>query len=82
LVVGRRGDSNKMAKKNVVDQRQFKGGYAPIQPVDEWNRSYRTEPNSPSGSRRRDSVQPGSQTAARPGQVGWSDRPPIKKRSK
>lgn len=71
-----------MAKKNVVDQRQFKGGYAPRQPVDEWNRSSRTEPNSPSSSRRSDSVQPGSQTAARPGQVGWSDRPPIKKRSK
>lgn len=73
-----------MAKKNAnaIDQRQFKGGYAPRQPVDEWNRSYRTEPNSPSGARRRDSVQLGSQTEARPGQVGWSDRQPVKKRSK
>jgi len=72
-----------MAKnKNAVDQRQFRGGYAPQQSVDEWNRSYRTEPNSPSRSRSRDSVQLGSQTQARPGQVGWSDRPRPKKRSR
>lgn len=69
-----------MAKKNVVNQRQFRGGYAPQQPVDEWNRSYRTEPNSPSKSRSRDNVQLGSQTQARPGQVGWSDYPPKKRR--
>lgn len=71
-----------VAKKNVVNQRQFRGGYAPQQPVDEWNRSYRIEPNSPPASRRRDSVQLGSQTEARPGQVGWSDRPRPKKRGK
>jgi len=71
-----------MSKKNAVNQRQFRGGTAPQQPVDEWNRSYKTEPNSPSASRKRDSIQLGSQTQARPGQVGWSDRPPIKKRGR
>lgn len=71
-----------MTKKNVVPQKQFKGGTAPQQPVDEWNRSYRTEPNSPSASRRRNGVQLGSETEARPGQVGWSDRPRPKKRSR
>ena len=64
-----------MAKKNVVNQRQFKGGYIPIQPVDEDNRAYRMEPNSPSKARKRDSVQPGAQTQARPGLVGMSDYP-------
>lgn len=64
-----------MAKKNVVNQRQFRGGYTPDQPVDEWNRSYRTEPNSPSKSRSRDGIQLGSQTEARPGLSGMQDRP-------
>lgn len=68
-----------MSKKNVVNQRQFRGGYAPQQPVDEWNRAYKTEPNSPSKARKRDSVQLGSQAQARPGQVGWSDRPKGRK---
>ena len=62
-----------MAKKNVVNQHQFRGGYIPQQPVDEWNRAYRTEPNPPSKSRKRDSVQLGSQTQARPGLVGMQD---------
>ena len=64
-----------MANKNTVSQKQFRGGYVPDQPVDEWNRSRKTEPNSPSKARKRDSVQLGSETQARPGQVGWSDRP-------
>lgn len=64
-----------MAKKNVVNQRQFRGGSAPQQPVDEWNRSYRTEPNSPSETRKRSGVALGFQTEARPGLVGMQDRP-------
>lgn len=68
--------------KNTVNQRQFRGGYAPQQPVDEWNRSYRVEPNSPSKTRKRSGVQVGFETEARPGQVGWSDRPRPKKRSR
>ena len=62
-----------MAKKNIVSQKQFKKGYIPIQPVDESNRSYRVEPNSPSKARKRDSVQLGSQTEARPGLAGMQD---------
>lgn len=71
-----------MKNKNTVNQRQFKGGYVPDQPVDEWNRSYRKEPNSPSNTRRKDGISPGFQVEARPGQVGWSDRPKPKKRRK
>lgn len=70
-----------MAKKNVINQRQFRGGYVPDQPVDEWNRARKTEPNSPSQSRKRNGIQLGFQTEARPGQVGWSDRP-MKKRGR
>jgi len=64
-----------MAKKNVVPQRQFKGGYVPDQPVDADNRANRIEPNSPSKARKRDSVQPGAQTQARPGLAGMQDYP-------
>jgi hypothetical protein len=37
--------------KNTVDQRQFRGGYAPQQPVDESNRAYKKEPNPPESRR-------------------------------
>ena len=33
--------------KNTVNQRQFRGGYHPDQPVDESNRAYKKEPNPP-----------------------------------
>ncbi len=64
-----------MAKKNVVNQKQFRGGYTPDQPVDKDNRAYKKEPNSPSKSRKGDSLKLGSQTQARPGMVGMSDYP-------
>ena len=59
--------------KNTVNQRQFRGGYIPDQPTDEWNRAYRKEPNSPSKARKGDSIQKGAQTEARPGLVGMQD---------
>lgn len=64
-----------MTKKspNSASQRQFRGGYVPQQPVDESNRVYRKEPESPSKIRKRDGVQPGSQSQARPGLVGMQD---------
>jgi len=62
-----------MKNKNALPQRQFRDGYTPIQPVDEWNRSYRTEPNAPSKARQRDSIQKGFETQARPGLVGMQD---------
>ena len=71
-----------MKNKNVVSQKQFRGGYAPQQPVDPDNRSSRTEPNAPSRSRKRDSIQLGSQTQARPGLVGLSDYDRKPKRRK
>lgn len=62
-----------MAKtKNVVNQRQFRGGYTPDQPVDEFDRSYRKEA-SPPAQRKRNSVQLGSQGQARPGLAGMQD---------
>jgi len=60
-------------KKNAVNQRQFRGGYVPDQPIDPDDRAYRKEPNSPTQSRKRDGVQLGAQTQARPGLVGMSD---------
>lgn len=63
-----------MSKKNVVSQKQFRGGYVPDQPVDEFDRAYKTEPNSPSKARKRDSVQLGAQTQARPGLAGMQDQ--------
>ena len=66
-----------MAKKNpnVVNQRQFKGGYVPDQPPDYEDRAYRAEPNAPSKARKRDNVQLGAQTQARPGLAGMQDYP-------
>ena len=61
------------AKKNVRSQKQFRGGYVPDQPVDEWDRSRRTEPSSPTKSRARQGIQVGSQTQARPGLAGMQD---------
>lgn len=71
-----------MAKKNVVNQRQFKGGYVPDQSPDYEDRAYRTEPNSPSKARKRDNVQLGAQTQARPGLAGMQDYPRKAKRGK
>lgn len=71
-----------MAKKNIVSQKQFRGGYVPDQPVDEWNRSYRAEPGSPSKARKRDSVAPGAQVEARPRLVGMQDQSRPSKRRK
>jgi hypothetical protein len=62
-----------MAKnKNERSQRQFRGP-APQESVDEWDRTRRIEPSSPSKSRSRDSIAKGFQTQARPGLVGDSD---------
>ncbi len=66
-----------MAKNsNVQSQKQFRGGYVPDQPVDEFNRSFRKEPLSPSpqAQRARNGLNLGSQTQARPGLVGKQDR--------
>lgn len=54
-------------KKLQVNQRQFRGGYVPDQPIDEWNRSYRTEPSSPSTSRNHRGIMNGSGTQSRSG---------------
>jgi len=66
-----------MAKKNTntVNQRQFKGEYKPVQPADEFNRSFKTEPNSPSSAsqRKRLGLQLGSSSQARPGLAGMQD---------
>ncbi len=62
-----------MVRKNALPQGQFRDGYTPVQPADEWNRSYRTEPNAPSKRRKADNVQKGFQTQARPGLVGMQD---------
>jgi hypothetical protein len=57
--------------KNTVNQRQFRGGYVPDEPVDEWNRSYKKEPNPP--SKKRNSLQLGQSAEARPGLAGMQD---------
>lgn len=57
--------------KNTRNQRQFKGGYIPEEPVDEWNRAYRKEPASP--SKKRDSRMSGTDMQARPGLAGIAD---------
>lgn len=58
--------------KNVRSQKQFRGA-PPQEPVDEWNRSNRMEPNSPSSQKSRNGLNLGSQTQARPGLVGMQD---------
>lgn len=62
-----------MVKKNTVNQKQFRGGYSPSQAADPENRVYRTEPNSPSESKKRNGIQLGAQTQARPGLIGMQD---------
>lgn len=63
-----------MAKKvNTMNQRQFKGGYVPVQPADEFDRTYRREPSPPSTSKKRGNVQLGQMAEARPGMVGKQD---------
>ncbi len=70
-----------MAKKNVVDQHQFKDGYIPQQPTDESNRAYKKEPNAPSENalKKRLGVQIGSMSQARPGLAALRS-PKAKKR--
>lgn len=60
-----------MKSKNTLNQRQFKGGYSPDQPVDEFDRSYRREPAPP--SKKRGGVQLGQMGEAYPGMVGKQD---------
>lgn len=67
-----------MAKKPVVSQRQFKGGYAPQQPVDEWDRRAKPDPNPP--SKQRMGLQLGSMQQAKPGLVGMQDYKRSKKK--
>ncbi len=63
-----------MAKsKNVLNQRQFKGRTAPVQPADEFDRTYRREPNPPSDDKKRQGVRLGQMTQARPGLSGMQD---------
>lgn len=64
--------------KNVMSQRQFKGGYAPHQPVDPNGTDIR-EANSPSKQRKRQGVALGFETQARPGLSGMQGRAPAKK---
>jgi hypothetical protein len=56
-----------------MNQKQFKRGTVPQQPVDEWDRRGKPEPSSPSKARKRQGVKLGSQTEARPGLVGMQD---------
>ena len=60
-------------RANTLNQRQFKGGYTPVQPADEFDRTYRREPAAPSSSKKRMGVQLGSMGQARPGLVGKQD---------
>jgi hypothetical protein len=65
-----------MTKKNQLSQRQFKNGYVPVQPADEFDRTYRQEPAPPSLSKsqmKRMNVNLGSMSQARPGLVGKQD---------
>jgi hypothetical protein len=59
--------------KNVLNQRQFKNGTAPVQPADEFDRTYRREPNPPSNNKKRQSVALGKMSQARPGLAGMQD---------
>lgn len=70
-----------MAKKNVVDQHQFKGGYIPQQPADGSNRVYKKEPNKPSqaSQKKRMGVQIGSMSQAMPGLAALRSQKPKKR---
>lgn len=61
-----------MAKNSF--NRQFKGGYFPDQPVDNWNPLNGHSVASPSKQRKRDSLGLGTQTQARPGLAGMQGR--------
>jgi len=54
-----------------MNQRQFRGKTAPVQPIDPDNRAQRQEPNPP--SKKRMGIQYGAMSAARPGLVGKQD---------
>lgn len=64
--------------KNKVSQRQFRGGYIPQEPVQPHSMDNR-EAGSPSRMRKRDSIQLGAQTEARPGLSGLLGRQKLTK---
>lgn len=63
-----------------MNMRQFKSGSIPVQPADEFDRTYRQEPNAPSTSKKRMGIQLGSMSQARPGLAGMQDYKRTKKR--
>lgn len=71
-----------MKKKNVVNQRQFRGGYSPDEPPSPEDSASvrRANPPSDRSTRRRQGVGMGSQTQANPGLSAW--RSPGSRRGK
>ena len=63
-------------------ERQFRGGYFPQEPVDNWNPLNGREVPPPSKVKARSGLALGTQSQARPGLAGMQGRNKPKKRGK